>query len=82
VSGDPESKEARIAAVKDRSPAERYGLQAGDVVIALDGRQIADFASLVQAVDNHNPNDSIVLRVRRGSEQLDIRIRLGRKLDE
>jgi serine protease Do len=81
VTGDSDTKAAKIATVKDKSPAQKYGLQAGDIVMAFDGREIADFAALTQAVSDCHPNESVVLRVRRGSEQLDIRVRLGKKAD-
>jgi serine protease Do len=81
VGGDSEAKDAKIASVKPNSPAEKYGLKAGDVVVAFDGREIADFASLTQAVSDCHPNESVKLRLRRGSELLEVRVRLGRKPD-
>lgn len=81
VGGDSEAKEAKIATVKPESPAEKYGLKAGDIVVAFDGRAIADFASLSQAVADCTPNESVKLKLRRGSELLEVRVRLGRKPD-
>jgi serine protease Do len=79
VGGDGEAKEAKITSVKPKSPAEHYGLLAGDVVVSFDGREIGDFGALTQAVADCHPNESIVLRVRRGDELKDLRVRLGRK---
>jgi serine protease Do len=79
VGGDGESKEAKIASVKPKSPAEHYGLKPGDIVVAFDDQTISDFAALTRAVSDCQPNESIVLRVRRGEELQSIRVRLGRK---
>jgi S1-C subfamily serine protease len=51
----------------------------GDVVVALDQRPVTDFGSLVEAVADCQAGESIVLTVRRGTETLDVRVRLGRK---
>jgi S1-C subfamily serine protease len=77
VQGDPESKEAKIATVKEKSPAQRAELKSGDVIVAFDGKTVADFTALTQAVSECYPNESVMLRVRRGSDLLDIRVRLG-----
>jgi S1-C subfamily serine protease len=53
----------------------------GDVVTAFDSRDIADFEALRLAVEDCRPNESVVLTVRRGDEQLNVRVRLGRKQD-
>jgi serine protease Do len=79
VAGDPESKEAKIASIRERSPAQRAELKAGDIVVAFDGKDIADFAALTQAVSDCHPNESVMLRVRRGSDLVDVRVRLGKK---
>ncbi len=81
VGGDEKSEEAKISSVRPESPAEKYGLKAGDIVVAFDGRTIADFASLTQAVADCHPNESVKLRLKRGSEMLEVRVRLGKKPD-
>lgn len=78
VTGDPSAREARILDVRAGSPAEKYGLKAGDVVIAFDDREISDFEALKEAVADCEPNESVKLRVRRGEEVLTIRVRLGK----
>ncbi|MSO54450.1 MAG: DegQ family serine endoprotease [Rhodospirillales bacterium] len=44
--GLPRPQGALINAVRPRSPADRAGIRAGDVVLAVEGREIADAASL------------------------------------
>jgi serine protease Do len=79
VGGDPESKEAKIASVKSGSPAERQGLKPGDVILAVDGREVADFPALTRAIDDCNLNESVKLKLRRGEQVVEFHIRLARK---
>jgi serine protease Do len=81
VSAGTDIQGARITKVTDKSPAHRSGLLVGDVVVAFDRREIADFSALRQAVDDSRAGESVVLTVRRGEEKLDVRVRLGRKPD-
>ncbi len=49
------------------SPADRAGLRARDVILAVDGQQIQTIADLQAAIRKHQPGDSIQLRVKRSS---------------
>jgi putative serine protease PepD len=52
------------------SPAEKAGLRAGDVVIALDGQSINSPEELIVAVRSRNVGDLVrVTYVRNGSEK-------------
>ena len=82
VGQDEKSSEAKIKNVTAGSPAEKYGLLAGDIVIAFDGRSISDFSALRKAVDDCHVNESVVLKVRRANGNVeDVRIRMGKKQD-
>jgi serine protease Do len=81
VAGDGDAKDAKIANVTSKSPAEHYGLEPGDVVVSFDGREIADFPALVQAVADCHPNEWVRLRVKRGNEVREVGIRLGKKAE-
>jgi S1-C subfamily serine protease len=74
-----EGEGARIATVKKDSPGEKYGLRPGDVVVRFDEKEISSFQSLVAAVADCEPNESVKLRVRRGEETVELRLRLGKK---
>ena len=62
-----------------KSPAEKGGLKSGDVVVEFNGQEMTDFESLVTAVADCQPNESVVLRIRRGDELKTVRVRLGKK---
>jgi serine protease Do len=62
----------------DDSPAERAGLQPGDVIVAVDGEPIDYVAQLQQIVGFKRPGDEITVTVmRKGGERRDIEVRLG-----
>lgn len=58
-------------------PAARAGLQAGDLVTAVDGKEIATFDELIEAVNKKSPGRRLRLQVRRGEATLDFRLRLA-----
>ena len=57
---------ALIANVLPGSAAEKAGLQAGDVVMDVDGKTINNAADLPVIVGGHKPKDSLRLNVMRG----------------
>ena len=68
---------ASIVQVRSDGPAAGAGLRSGDVVTAIDGRGVSSADALVSAVDGHKPGDQVTLRVRRGDQTRDVRVKLG-----
>jgi serine protease Do len=79
VQRDESSSEAKIAAVTPKSPAEKYDLKPGDVIVKFDDRDISNFQAVIDAVAECHVNESVILKVRRGDSLKDVRVRLGRK---
>ncbi|HZQ65901.1 MAG TPA: trypsin-like peptidase domain-containing protein [Gaiellaceae bacterium] len=50
-----------LTQVRSDTPAAKAGLQAGDVVTALDGRKVTDAAGLSSAIDAKKPGDVVQL---------------------
>ena len=64
-------------------PADRAGLQAGDVILHFEGRPITNPDELVVAIRAKNVGDEVRLKVQRGSAELDVTMTLqGRTLDQ
>jgi S1-C subfamily serine protease len=55
----------RLTGVREGSPADRAGLQAGDVVVEFDGKPIADIYAYTYALREKAPGDSVVIVVER-----------------
>jgi putative serine protease PepD len=67
TTGDAPNGGATISAVTSGGPADKAGLQPGDVVQSVAGTKIADAAGLGAAVDAHKPGDTVEVVVQRGS---------------
>ncbi|MGD0766227.1 MAG: PDZ domain-containing protein [Dehalococcoidia bacterium] len=61
-----------VSAVIAGSPAEKAGLQRGDVIKAVDGTQVSDMQALLNALKNKKPGDSVTLSITRGGNAQDI----------
>jgi len=59
----------QVVRVNKEGPAQAAGLQAGDVVLAVDGAKVASLESFYKALWQHaNPDDEISLTVLQGAE--------------
>jgi serine protease Do len=54
--------------VTDGSAAEDAGIRAGDVIVALDGRELRDYREIFSAVGNRRPGDQIRVTYVRGDD--------------
>ncbi len=62
---------ALVRDVNTGTPADDAGLQAGDIVIAVDGATVEGAAGLIAAIRDLQPGDSVVITVRRGDDVID-----------
>ena len=58
-------------------PAERAGLEPGDVIVAIDGKPVADSSELIVAIRSRSPGDTITLTVRRDGDERSVKVTLG-----
>lgn len=66
-----------VESVTASSPAELAGMQAGDVIVKLNGQALTDSDVLVSYCRSCTPGDTLNLTVYRGGEYLDITIEIG-----
>jgi S1-C subfamily serine protease len=69
-------------AVFPGSPGEQAGLQAGDIITSLGGRQVDEDRDLATLLLPYRPGDVVALAVLRGGETLEIEVTLGTLPDE
>ena len=73
---------AAIAAVNRGGPAARGGLRAGDLVVGINGEPVQSTRELIRDVSSVNPGATAMLRVRRGSQNVDVSVVVGRRPPE
>ncbi len=76
---DPLAKGAKISEVTPKSPADSGGLVAGDLIISIDGKNIANETDLKDFLGRKNAGVQIALRIQREAETLTIKITLGKR---
>jgi hypothetical protein len=69
----------RISGTRAGSPAEKAGLAAGDLIIALDGQTVRNLNDYAVLLFSHAPGDVILVTIRRESEELELKATLEAK---
>lgn len=80
VGGLSSENELVVNIVHEGSPAEKAGLQPGDVLLTFEGKPLDQFDTLTKLISEHKPADKVKIDVRR-SGQVDpiaIEVTLGR----
>ncbi|MCU0876918.1 MAG: S1C family serine protease [Pirellulaceae bacterium] len=78
VKGAPEATNAQLTEVKPGSPAEKAKLEVGDIVLKFGDKEITDFKSLIDAVQETQPKDRVKITVQRGEETKELTITMGK----
>ena len=70
---------ALIAGVLKGGPADAGGVRPGDILVAVNGSQVSDSASLLNLIAELKPGESAQLTVARKQQTLKLAIRVGRR---
>lgn len=68
-----------VAQVWEGTPAYAAGLQAGDVIVELDGVAIKDVNTLSGVVSRHKPNATLTAKIIRNTKPMTLQITLGER---
>ncbi len=71
------SNGARVQSVESGSAAADAGLKAGDVITAVDGKQVANAAKLRAIIAAHQPGDKVTLTITRSGTTKTVHVTLG-----
>ena len=77
--GLPSASGALIAGVLGESPADHAGLKAGDVLIAINQKQVINSATMLNLIAVLEPNKNAVLTIMRAGTQVDVDILIGKR---
>lgn len=77
--GLSEPKGALIASVKKGDPADRAGIEVGDVVVAVDGKPVQDAGDLTRKIGAIPPNKTIEITLWRSGQLKVVKVKLGER---
>ena len=78
LDGPAEDGGVVLGGVMENSPAEKAGLQAGDVVMEIDGDRVNSPEELVRAVSEFKVGDKLTVSYQRGEEKGVVEMKLAR----
>jgi serine protease Do len=67
---------AVIEAVFEGGAADKAGLKRDDTIVAVDGTSVKGREELVGLISQRRPGDEVALKIRRGEEELEVRLTL------
>jgi serine protease Do len=68
---------AGIGRVEDGSAADEAGLQAGDIIVAIEGEPLRDYLQLGNVIGSKQPGETISITVNREGERRQFTVELG-----
>jgi S1-C subfamily serine protease len=92
--GEPDVRGVAVVSVDDRGPAKDAGLRpatspadadvprGGDLIVAVDGREVRDMADVSLAVSSRAVGDGLALTVLRDGDRVDLRVTLEDRPDD
>ncbi|MEM9810839.1 MAG: Do family serine endopeptidase, partial [Pseudomonadota bacterium] len=70
---------ALVSDVTDGSPADDAGIEAGDIVLELNGEEVADSTALTRKVGAMSPGERVRVKLFREGKTKTVRVELGRR---
>ena len=75
--GLPERDGLLVRVVEEGGPADQAGLRTGDLLVEAGGRPLNDADELHEALDQVGEDQTLTLRVVRGTDELTVTVRFG-----
>ena len=75
--GEKEMRGALVGDVSAGSPAEKAGLQKGDIILSVNGKSVADSNDLRMTISMMAPDSSVNLKVFRNGAEREMAVKLG-----
>ena len=68
---------AQVSVAQQNTPASAAGLQAGDLITAIDGHQITSTDQFIAMIDDYAPGQTVTLTIKRSGQTKQIKVKLG-----
>jgi serine protease DegQ len=75
----PQARGSLIAGVLQNSPAALAGLKSGDVLLAINDKEISDSSSMLNLIAVLKPNEKAVLTIARAEQQMKVNVTVGKR---
>ncbi len=75
----PATSGALIAGIMRGSPADKAGVKPGDVLLAVEGRQVTDAQTVLELIAGLEPGRTGRLTLWRGNQNVDVNVAVGRR---
>jgi serine protease Do len=69
----------KIGSVEPKGAAQKAGLKAGDVVLAVQGEAMSDVEGLIRKIQSFKAGDVIKLKIKREGKEQEIQVTLGKR---
>ncbi|TVM15890.1 peptidase [Oceanidesulfovibrio indonesiensis] len=74
-----EARGALVADVMEGEPADKAGMKSGDVILAVNGEEVADASGLLKAIAGIKPGEQAELEVWRKGKRINLTATLGQR---
>jgi serine protease DegQ len=68
-----------IASVLRNSPADVAGIKAGDILLAINDKEVADSSSMLNLIAVLKPSEKAVLKIARAEKEIRIKVTVGKR---
>ena len=77
--GMKDAKGALVGSVMENEPAGKGGMKDGDIILAVDGKDVDDASALLRAIAEKSPGSKAVIKVWRDGKVNDLTVTLGER---
>jgi serine protease DegQ len=74
-----EAAGALITEVIEGTPAEKAGIRQGDILVAVDGKPVANSSAMLNLIAALTPGQQATLRLLRNQQQIEVKVVVGRR---
>lgn len=75
----PEGLGVLVKEVAENSPAEKYGIKAGDIIFRIGEKEVKDTQDLKRAIGRYNSGDDLEVKIFRNGQESTIQVTLGER---
>ncbi|MBU1427014.1 MAG: Do family serine endopeptidase [Gammaproteobacteria bacterium] len=68
-----------IAEVVRGSPADKAGIKAGDILVSIDGKPLADSTAMLETISSLPPGKEAALMLLRNQSEIELKVKVGKR---